>query len=315
MTKPTIAIAAVLAVLLAAAVAHADTAALARASWLLERADGAGPLDARLFQGEIGAVRGTGDGAVGAGGDRAGLKILASAVLPGAGEALSGYRRGYLMMAADIFAWTQVAKYHGDGKDFSDAYYAFADAHYTDAKLWKAYASSLNPGDPDYNELFGEGPYYFPGIADMNDVSDLDNLSLYVSKEDDRREYYENLGKWDQFIFGWDDYLNPRAHADEYGYTPADPTNAISDLRQPWVSKNREIYRDMRAAANDAYNKRDRWLYVNIGLRVFSVLQTAWLNGLLGGGDDSLAILGHEVQVAATPAGPYAGRVHAALSF
>ncbi|MFO7607661.1 MAG: hypothetical protein R6X35_00500, partial [Candidatus Krumholzibacteriia bacterium] len=231
MTKPTIAIAAVLAVLLAAAVAHADTATLARASWLLERADGAGPLDARLFQGEIGAVRGAADAAGPPGGERAGLKILASAVLPGAGEALSGYRRGYLMMAADIFAWTQVAKHHGDGKDLSDAYYVFADAHYSDAKLWKAYAnpSALDEGDPDYHELFGEGGYYFQNVIGMNDVGDLDNLSLYVSKEEDRREYYENLGKWDQFIFGWDDYLNPRIHADEYGYTPADPTNAISD--------------------------------------------------------------------------------------
>lgn len=316
MTKPTFVFAAVLTVLLgAAAGAHADTAALSRASWLLERAEGAGPLDTRLFQGEIGgAPRAAADEPTGTGGSVA-LKVLASAVLPGAGEALSGHKRGYLMMAVDIFAWTRVAKYHGDGDDLSDAYYAFADLHYTDQKLWKAYASGLQPNDPDYNELFGEGAYYFPGVGDMNNVNDLDNLSLYVSKEDDRREYYENLGKWDQFIFGWDDYLNPRAHAAAFGYTPADPTNAISDLRQPWVSLNREIYRDMRADANDAYAKRDRWLYVNIGLRVFSVFQTAWLNGLLGGGDDGMAVLGHEVKVAATPTGPYSGTVHAALSF
>ncbi|HPF70490.1 MAG TPA: hypothetical protein PLQ13_07460, partial [Candidatus Krumholzibacteria bacterium] len=223
-------------------------------------------------------------------------------------------KRGYLMMAVDIFAWTRVAKYHQDGKDLSDEYYAFADAHYSDAKLWKAYASGLDPGDPDYNELYGEGAYYFPTVPDMTGPEDLGNLPLYVTVEADRREYYENLGKWDQFIFGWDDYLNPRANADLYGYTP-DASNPISDLRQPWVSKNREIYRDMRAAANDAYQTRDRWLYVNIGLRVFSVLQTAWLNGLLGGGDDGMAVAGHRIDVAAVPQGPYSGRVQASVSF
>ena len=29
-----------------------------------------------------------------------------------------------------------------------------------------------------------------------------ENIPLWVSIEDDRREYYENLGKWDQFVFG-----------------------------------------------------------------------------------------------------------------
>ena len=68
-------------------------------------------------------------------------------------------------------------------------------------------------------------------------------------------------------------------------------------------------------AANDAYKKRDRWLYVNIGLRVFSVLQTAWLNGLLGGDDDRMAIMGHHVDVVAAPRGRDSGTLGASLSF
>ncbi|MBU2501027.1 hypothetical protein KJ682_06855, partial [bacterium] len=48
-------------------------------------------------------------------GSMTGLHILASLILPGSGEAMLGHKRGYVMMAADIFAWTQVAKYNQDG--------------------------------------------------------------------------------------------------------------------------------------------------------------------------------------------------------
>ena len=138
-------------------------------------------------------------------------------------------------------------------------------------------------------------------------------LSLWVSKEDDRREYYENLGKWDQFVFGWDDFRRPDDPPPGIAY---DPTNTISDLRQPWTSRNRAEYRLMRDASNDAYKTRDRYLYLNIGLRVFSVLQVAYLQGLLGGGpDDGLEVAGHEVQIITQPVGMDRGQIAASVSF
>ena len=240
-------------------------------------------------------------------GPGAGLTILASAVLPGAGEALMGYKRGYIMMAADIFCWTRVAKYHSDGKDYSDAYYAYADEHYSDARLVEGY-------DPDSSdpERSGEGALYFPDVGSMAGPEDLENLPLYVTVEEDRREYYENLGKWDQFIFGWDDYLRPSFWGESYGY---EYTGTISDLRTPWVSEHREIYRSMRKDANEAYKDRDRFMYINIGLRVFSVLQVAYFNGLLGGGDDQMKVAGHTVEIISQPQGLNAGTLGAKVSF
>ncbi len=240
-------------------------------------------------------------------GPGAGLTILASAILPGSGEALMGYKRGYIMMAADIFCWTQVSKYHKDGKDYTDAYYAYADEHYSDARLVEGYNDAST--DP---ERSGEGALYFPDITGVVDEATLVNLGLYVSVEDDRREYYENLGKWDQFIFGWDDYLRPSFWGETYGY---EYTGTISDLRTPWVSKHREIYRSMRADANESYKDRDRFLYVNIGLRVFSVLQVAYFNGLLGGGEDQIKVAGHTVEIISQPRGLNAGTVGASVSF
>ena len=170
------------------------------------------------------------------------LPVLASLVLPGSGEAMLGHKRGYLMMALDIFAWTQVAKKHSDGGELRDKYYAFADEHYSDDLLLAAYVAGGSSVDGFYRDGIGTDYFDFGAISTL---ADLENLPLYVTVEDDRREYYENLGKWDQFVFGWDDFIRP----DDDALTPAGyaPTGDPKiDLQQPWVSENRETYRQMR---------------------------------------------------------------------
>jgi hypothetical protein len=228
-----------------------------------------------------------------------------------------GHTRGYFMMALDIFAWTQVARNHKDGNDLRDEYYAFADAHYSDGRLAEAYlASSLD------TERDGMGVLYFPGIGTIADSTGLDALPLYVTKEEDRREYYENLGKWDQFVFGWDDFLSPQSYAqlpENAGYIPTE--NSKIDFANSWISENRTAYRLMRDASNDAFKTRDHWLILNLGLRVFSVLQTAWLDGLLGGGggggdgENRLSVAGHDVRLIAQPTGLRRATVAAAITF
>ncbi len=287
-----------------------------RAAWLLNR-DGLETLaltGMKLQQGEFGTGGGGGtefemDSEEGpSGGASAGLTMLASVVLPGSGEAIMGYTRGYFMMAADIFAWTQVIKYHNDGEDMRTEYYDFADAHYTDQRLVEGY----NPSSTDL-ERQGQGAIYFAAVGPITDISELDRLPLYVTEEEDRREYYENLGKWDQFIFGWDDYTRASVAHPEYDY---EPTMTISDLRQPWVSRNRELYRTMRQESNDAFKSRDRWMYVNIGLRVFSVLQVACLQGLLGGDPaNQMKVAGHPVEIIAQPYGMTRGVVPTKVAF
>lgn len=286
-----------------------------RAAWLMNRShvEDMALTGVRFEQSEIG---GGGDDMVEVTGlepQNKGMKgawpVLMSAILPGAGEVAIGYKRGYFMIAADLLAWTQVAKYHQEGEDKRDEYIAFADAHYSDELLVAAYAAGGSPFDDFYRE--GQGHLYIDGIDPINDVDELNNLPLYVTKDEDFREYYENLGKWDQFVFGWDDYIRP----DDYpGYTPTDERGI--DLQQPWVSVNREAYRVMRGESNDAYKTRDRWLYMNIGLRVVSVLQVAYLQGLLGGGPaQELEVAGHTVEIQASPTGLYRGVVSAKVSF
>ena len=303
-------------------VAAANAEDSSRAAWLMGRVqlEDLALTGQRFEQSEIGGSGGDQTVEVpglqkSKGGMSGAWPVLMSLVLPGAGEVAIGYKRGYVMAAADIFAWTQVAKYHSDGEDMREAYYAYADEHYSDERLVWAHYGVQHPDDREGN-LTGQGEEYFPDIGIIWDVEDLgdgegNDLPLYVTKESDLREYYENLGKWDQFIFGWDDYQRP----DQYpGYTATGDRNP--DLLQPWVSVHREEYRAMREESNDAYKTRDRWLYMNIGLRVFSVLQVAYLQGLLGGGpSNKLEVAGHPVELIAQPYGLTRGVMAAKVAF
>ncbi len=300
----------------APAVADAETG---RAAWLMGRTqlEDLALTGQRFEQSEIGGgagpevveVPGLEPDGVGL---RGALPVLMSLVLPGAGEVAMGYKRGYFMAAADIFAWTQVSKYHGDGGDLRDDYIKYADDHYSDEMLVAGYFPGGSPVDGGYRD--GQGELYFPTIGPINNIDELDNLPLYVTKEEDFREYYENLGKWDQFIFGWDDYTRP--DDPPAGVTFTWTGDRAVDLQQPWVSPHRDKYRLMRNDSNQAFKKRDRWLYANIGLRLFSVFQVAYLQGMLGGGpSQELEVAGHQVEIRATPAGLYRGTVVAKVSF
>lgn len=287
-------------------------ASLARADWLLDRLATAPGMPglSRLAtvdqQSEMGGVGGGSAVAeVDDGGHRgAALPMAMSLVLPGLGEAYLGHIQGYALMAIDVASWIGVAHYVSEGDKKRDEYYDYADAHWREDKLAAAYG-------PD---VLLPGNFYFG-------VTDYTELPLWVSVDADRREYYENLGKWDQFVFGWDDFMRPDDYASLPGNEDYEPTGDPKiDFANPWVSENRESYRLMRDASNDAFKSRDRWLYVNIGLRIFSVLQTAWLDGLLGGdgggeGDTKLSVNGHEVRLIAQPTGLRRATVAATVSF
>jgi hypothetical protein len=277
-----------------------------RAAWLLGRDQLGTALVAGepLEQTQIGGTQlETSAQASGGGGSKV-LPILMSAVLPGAGEAYMGYKRGWFMMAADLACWYGVYHYNQQGDDKKEEYLAYADAHWSEAKFRDAYTS---PSSSEYLDSIGLD-YYGDQLGD-------DGLPpLWVSKEDDTREYYENLGKWDQFVFGWDDFRRPDDPPLGIDY---DVTGGVIDLQQPWISRNREVYRQMRKDSNDAYDTRDTLLYVNIGLRVFSVFQVAYLQGLLGGGggQNELRVAGHAVEIIAEPRGWTSSRLGAAVSF
>jgi len=290
-------------------------------SWLLRQADlqvasVTGSLPATTFADDAGDPEFGGRSVGRTSGRSPAIPMLMSLALPGAGEAYLGYKRGYLQMALDAGSWVAASHYNGKGEDKKAEYYDFADKHWSLAKLDAAYdANYESRPDIDYDYLYmdGDGLDYFNTVETPLD-SYLD-LPLWVSAEADRREYYENLGKWDQFVFGWDDYEDPRNFMD------TDVVN-IRNLQDTRTSANRETYRDMRQASNDYFSKRDRFIYMSVAFRLFSVLQVAYLEGLLfgdgssdGGEPERLAVAGHEINFFVEPVGYSKGVMGAKVSF
>jgi hypothetical protein len=176
--------------------------------------------------------------------------LLYSALVPGLGELSMGYeKRGIALMAAEVVAWTGYFVNHADGMDERDAYEAFADAHWEYNK-W-LYDHPCTPSDSTLESVeecgrassgSGDWPGYIP----------------WVSKEEDKQHYYENIGKYDWYISGWTDW-------DETAF----PYSRQTDLRTQ--------YREMRQKSNDSLDAANSFVWVSVAARAFSLAETAIL--------------------------------------
>ncbi len=198
------------------------------------------------------------EGGQSSGAPRRWWSLALSAAVPGLGEAVTGHRRGYFFMAADAASIFGAIHYNKKGDDKENEYIAFADAHWHQAD-WEEALRTVDTS-----------PWFGTNYEKKEDVP------LYVSKEEDAREYYENLGKWDIFWYGWED-SKPTSIGDTD--ITWDWTNPPADFITPL----RNQYLDMRTASNDAYGNRDKFLTASLLLRLVSVLQVAYLEGFIGG--------------------------------
>jgi hypothetical protein len=269
------------------------------AGWLLRQADARDPGNPIPgLQSEIGGTAGSGSLRSGRGKV---LPLAMSLAVPGLGEAYLGHIRGYPMMAIDVASWLLLVHYNEQGHKKRDAYYAYAQEHWSETRMEPAY-DITNPAD-------AAGLFYYPGFTITVSPQGYKQIPLWVDVTADRREYFENLGKWDQFVFGWDDFTDPRTFITTVAQGDA------QYLTDPRVSAHRETYRAMRTDSNKQFTNRDRLLYFNIATRIFSFFQVAYLEGLLGGGQSQLEVAGHPVSLIAEPAGIRGGTLGVALGY
>lgn len=183
------------------------------------------------------------------------LPVLYSLIIPGAGELTLGHKyRGAALVAAEVAAWAGFAHYHDKGLQGRTDYEAYADAHW------------------DYDRWIEEHPATEEMIAGgANPPITLDELDTYGrttwgskwpgyhtwhSKEKEKQNYYENIGKYDWFISGWEDW----------------------DLAtKPMNTNLRTQYRAMRKSSNDDLDTADKFIYLSITARVYSLVETIFL--------------------------------------
>jgi len=182
------------------------------------------------------------------------LAMLASAVLPGAGEfyvwtgtrRLSHLLRAPVFVALDAYFWYSYDYNHDKGKEIKAEYEAFCDAHWSEERFLELHPYCAGIGGCDswqqYNEEAKGDYWYF----------------VYIPKYLDREEYYENCGKYDAFAFGWDDW------------------NGDYDNFKPWTP-NRTTYWGLRSESDDYLIKGDQFVMMLIINRVVSMLDAGWL--------------------------------------
>jgi hypothetical protein len=168
--------------------------------------------------------------------------FILSLAVPGLGELYLGHKlRAASFFAADVALWSGYLIYHGKGSDKEKEYKGFAQQHY----LWSTYQQWWDAIPDSIKETYS---HRLP-------VDDAGNPIF-------NHEYYENIGKYDQFQVGWDDIgLN----------FPPPP------LGESFVSANRTFYLNLRKKSNDYFTTASTIAMVSIANHIISAFDAAIL--------------------------------------
>ena len=115
-----------------------------------------------------------------------GRAFLLNMIVPGAGHLYAGNKRGWVHLGLEGATWVTYLYYHDRGKTKEDQYEAYADDKWDYAR-WIA-ADPANPG------------------------SDADNL-IKNFLQNNKQQYYEDIGKLPVYWTGWEGYADPPADA------------------------------------------------------------------------------------------------------
>ncbi|MCP4548958.1 MAG: hypothetical protein GY835_21090 [bacterium] len=183
--------------------------------------------------------------------------LLYSALIPGLGEWSLGYKKravGHWVVEAGC--WAGNFYYREQGFDARHRYEAFAREHW-DSMHWASSWSDEMPvwleewfTEQDWNDAV---KYAEPFQIAMEFEADHPGYleSHYAAFQDDSQHYYENIGKYNWYRWGWDDY----------------------DVDADY-SVNRYRYTDLRNESNDNFNRAHKFITLMIVARVVSLADT-----------------------------------------
>lgn len=120
--------------------------------------------------------------------------MLLSALFPGAGQfyADPSAVTAYIFPVIEIGLWYGFFMYNSEGADKEDEYMRYADEHYNRSYYAVASTDLMNVVNPDVN----------PG--DSQD--DIYNEQHFRLDSENTQHYYEDIGKYSKYIFGWEDW-------------------------------------------------------------------------------------------------------------
>lgn len=208
----------------------------------------------------------------------AGLSLL----VPGAGEVYAGsYIKGAAFFAAEVTLWGFAYSYDKEGDQLTDEYHDYANEHWSATKYteWTLdnlgnLNNHLTMSRDDYAALIypGDGPPCDPPFScidwkELNDMErDIANGALngytHTLPYYGEQQYYELIGKYEQFSRGWDD--SPLE----------DPPGTVNPIRT--TSERFHEYSQMRARANDQYDVASTFVSLAVVNHILSAIDAYW---------------------------------------
>ena len=199
-----------------------------------------------------------------------------SLLIPGAGQLYSDrYLKSGIFFAVEVAALTAAIVYNNKGNSKTSEFQAYANQH------WSAvdYAIWINQNGANY-EVPGTT---YPTITinpntslpswqrvDFNQINDWESLPHKVGFSHElpvynTQQYYELIGKYSQFKYGWDTYVGPDGtrYGDD-GYT-------LTYIPQQMLD-----YAHNRGKANDYYYTAGLATILVVTNHVISALDAAW---------------------------------------
>lgn len=162
-----------------------------------------------------------------------------SLAVPGAGQYYVGSRiKPFVYLGIEATIWAAYFIYQNKGDNKKNEYIAFADAHYN----WRDFRAWWNTIPEDIRDDYShEMPW-----------DDYNNRPIF------NHEYYENIGKYNEFQIGWDDInTEPPPFGEET------------------TSPHRDFYLELRRQANDFYQNSNTMVMVAIGNHLISAFDAA----------------------------------------
>lgn len=196
-----------------------------------------------------------------------------SVLVPGAGEAYAeSYWKAAAFFAVEVAAWALAYTYDKKGDKQTDFFQNFANEHWSVNR----YAQWTLDNGGAINPSVDLAPYKDPatGVIVNNTVnwgrlnqleSALGNWYSHNLPPYGEQQYYELIGKYEQFYQGWDD-----ANYSLPGYY---------DVAKANLSPQNQWYAGERGKANDYYTKASTFIAVAIVNHVISAIDAAWTAG------------------------------------
>ena len=216
--------------------------------------------------------------------------FLLSALMPGLGEWYVGSKkRGLAFFAAEAALVGLWATWKGKGNDLEEEFRAVADEHWDpeDYILWRESTisrnSSITHALPCSSEV---RDVYIPARREWKDqqqTSGLGSAAFGGCAPSEIQQYYELIGKYDQYVAGWDDLRRGSSTGNAVAPTEVDSV-------ENFHSERRLRYEDQRDESNRFLKRASTISGVILINHVISAIDAARVARARAAGADEAAL-------------------------